>query len=266
MKKKKMILVLIILLLTTAALCGFFYIRAYITAQQEVSEYSKVQQEHTTIVAAPVYEPTVSPDAAPAETTLFPYILVDFDALLLENPDTVGWLAIPDTVINYPVVQTTDNIKYLNVSFQGNRSSAGAPFANKDNNMRDLDANTVIYGHNMGFGRQDMFGALLSYKDSDFYAAHRYLQFDTVYQTHGWWKVFAVISYDLSADGFQYQQLQFTGTDGFIAWVKTALELSLYGSDTEISPDDHILTLSTCDRSKYGKNGRLLVLAVDITD
>jgi len=266
MKKKKVIVIIIVVLLVTAALCGFFFAQSYMTAKDEVSEYSEIQQKYTTIVSAPVYESNVSPDSAPAETILLPCVLMDFDALLLENPDTVGWLAIPDTVINYPIVQTTDNFKYLNVSFLGKQSSAGAPFANMDNNMRELDANTVIYGHNMGLGRQDMFGALLSYKNVDFYTAHRYIQFDTVYQTHGWWNVFAVISYDLSSDEFQYQQLRFAGSNEFMAWIETAKGLSLYGGDTEISPDDHILTLSTCDRSKYGKNGRLLVLAVDITD
>jgi len=249
-KKKNVILVLIILLLATAVLCGFLFVRAYVTAREEMSEYSDVQREYTSVVSAPV--PATSDDHgedpgndhAPAATDGLPYVTADFDALLLENPDTVGWLAIPDTVISYPIVQASDNAKYLNVSFLGKRSSAGTPFADSANNMRDLDANTVLYGHNMGFGRKDMFGSLLSYKDKDFYEAHRYIQFDTIYQRYGWWKVFAVIEHDIRSE---------------------AKEPSLYDSDTEISPDDLVLTLSTCDRSKYGKNGRLLVLAVKMS-
>jgi len=268
MKKKNVILVIIILLLVSAATCGFFFTRAYMTAQEEIAEYSDVQQEYTSVIPAPDHTPgnntgdDSSLGEAPSETAGLPYTAVDFDALLLENPDTVGWLAIPDTVISYPVVQAKDNAKYLNVSFLGKRSSTGTPFADIGNNMRDLDANTIIYGHNMGFGRQDMFGALLSYKDSDFFTSHRYIQFDTVCDQHCWWKVFAVIEYDLRTKGFQYQQTRFLTDGDFMTWVEKAKELSIYGSDTDPVPNGYILTLSTCDRSQYGKNGRLLVLAV----
>jgi len=270
-KKKNMILVIIILLLVSAALCGFFFVRAYVTAQEEISEYSDVQKEYTSVIPASTHTSGVNPgddsniSEVPSEAAGLPYTAVDFDALLFENPDTVGWLAIPDTVISYPVVQTKDNAKYLNVSFLGKRSSTGTPFADMGNNMRDLDANTIIYGHNMGFGRQDMFGALLSYKDSNFYATHRYIQFDTVSQ-HSWWKVFAVIEYNYSSKEFPYQQTRFASAEEFAAWVEKAKALSIYSDDTVLTPNGRVLTLSTCDRSKYGKNGRLLVLAVQITD
>ena len=193
---KTVIRIIIALLFIAAAVCGYFFFREYNEAQQEVSEYSDIQNEYTTIIYPPAYDPGNDPPSHETEQSpelKLPYVDVDFDALLLINPDTVGWIAIPDTNINYPVVQTTNNYKYLNVSFEGNQTKAGTLFVDKDNDIINLDINTIIYGHNFGAGRSDMFCSLLSYKDNEFYETHRYIQFDTVYELHGFWKVFAVI-------------------------------------------------------------------------
>ena len=268
--KNILIRAVIAILLAAAALCGFLFYREYGVAQEEISEYTTLRDEYS--------RTTYKADQPPqnfggdenrmqilsSETEGLPYTVVDFDALLLENPDTVGWLAISESTISYPVVQAQDNEKYLDISFGGKRSSTGTPFADMDNNMQNLDDNTIIHGHNMGAGRDDMFGSLLNYKDSEYYAAHRYIQFDTIYQRHGWWKVFAVIYLDTRSSAFPYMQTQFDSEEGFNDWIATAQSLSLHKADTDIGPYSRILTLSTCDRSKYGRNGRLLVLATKI--
>ena len=270
----RLILLAILFLLGAAALCGYFYFRDYSAAQVEITEYAAVQAEYTTIVrddfwdhrpVTSVEDADVTP-ATPASSGILElrYVAADFAALSSVNPDIVGWIAIPDTNISYPVVQADDNRKYLDVSFKGGRSDAGTPFADSNNNLRSLDANTIIYGHNMGAGRTDMFGELLSYKDRAFFDAHRYIQFDTVYERHGWWKVVAVIEYDIRSKDFDYLYLWFDDDTAFMEWVSSAVERSLHASDVEISPNDRILTLSTCDRSKYGRNGRLLVTAVKL--
>jgi len=184
--------------------------------------------------------------------------------LLQFNPDLVGWIAIPDTIISYPVVQAADNVKYLTISFVGEYSKTGTPFADMGNNMQNLDSNTIIYGHNMGNGRTDMFNTLLSYKDYSFLLANKYIQFDTIYQRHGFWKVFAVIELDASNTAFNYQQMNFQSDADFMEWVSMATELSMHNTETYIAPQDKILALSTCDRSSYGSNGRLIILAVRI--
>jgi len=203
---------------------------------------------------------------APSETSGLPFVLADFDALLRINPDTVGWIAIPGTVISYPVVQTNDNAKYLDISFEGKYSKAGTPFADMDNEMHALDANTIIYGHNMGSGRTDMFGSLTEYKDNDYFSSHRYIQFNTVYEQHGWWRVFAVIEYDVRDDSFDPMQIRFADTVGFNKWIDKVKAVSLHDTDFEILLSDRILTLSTCDKSRYGREGRLLVMAVKLNE
>ena len=67
----------------------------------------------------------------------------DWDALCSENEDIKGWLCIPDTLINFPVVGTEDNAFYLSHDFTGDKSSAGCPFMDKDTQIWDF--NRVIY-------------------------------------------------------------------------------------------------------------------------
>ncbi len=232
-------------------------------AQEEIADYADVQSEYVAVAPKPTgISYNFSSAGIPPEIEEQPYITADFNALLQANPDTVGWLAIPDAELSYPVVQAADNAKYLDLSFQGKRSNAGTPFADFGNDLQELDAHTILYGHNMGAGRTDMFGSLLSYKDSGYFDTHRYIWFDTIHQQHGWWKVFAVIEHDMRAEDFSYLRLQFDTEADFTEWITEVKARSIHGSDLDIGPDDHILTLSTCDRSKYGRNGRLLVLAV----
>lgn len=250
---------IVVILLAVAACCGVFFAVEWAAADAEVHEYEQIQSDYSEVV----YDESAGESDAPvSETDGLPYTLVDFDALLEQNPDTVGWIAIPDTLINYPVVQAANNSKYLNISFSGTRSGAGAVFADAKNNMQVLNQNTVLYGHNMGSGRTDMFGTLLYYNDADYYDGHRYIQFDTIYEQHGWWKVFAVINHDIHSKDFDYLRLDFESADEFMEWVAAAQALSLYEADVVIQEGDRILTLSTCDRQFYGRNGRQLILAV----
>jgi len=272
MKKRVILLAFILLLISAAAVCGYFFMREYVTAQEEISEYINIQSEYTTTtqIQVPVHinneddENAYPDDEVVVPELILPYVNVDFDAMLHANPETVGWIAIPDTVISYPVVQTTNNSKYLGISFEGRSSKAGTLFADYRNNMEILDTNTIIYGHNMGAGRNDMFNTLLLYKDYEYFMAHQYIQFDTIYEQHGFWKVFAVIELDTRNNTFYYQQIEFKDDIQFVNWISTAQSLSLHSISTEINPQDRTLALSTCDRSRYGGYGRLIILAVRI--
>ena len=269
MKKRIILLAVIALLITAAVICGCFFMREYTEAQEEIAEYTSIQSDYTTTtqVKVPVLtdntnEEGVSPEIEEPPELLLPYVDVDFQALLQANADTVGWIAIPDTVISYPIVQTSNNSKYLGISFEGRNSKAGTLFADYRNDVVVLDANTIIYGHNMGARRNDMFNTLLLYKDYDYLMEHRYIQFDTIYQQHGFWEIFAVIELDTRNTSFIYQEIQFQDNTLFFEWITKAIDLSIHDTDMNISRLDRILTLSTCDRSRYGQHGRLIILAV----
>ena len=270
--KKKIMNMIIIILFATLIFCGIIFYRELKLIKQETSRYETMQDAYTTVnyTQETVFddESIINPDdndRVPPEWAGLPLLDVDFESLLENNPDTVGWIAIPYTPINYPVVQTTNNRKYLTTSFDGEYSRTGTPFVDCNNNIYILDTNTIIYGHNMGSGRDDMFGSLLEYKDYDYFTANRYIQFDTINRKYGWWEIFAVIEYDVRSNAFEYLQINFNSSERFMDWVERVKELSIHNSNTEITPYDRILTLSTCDRGTYGRNGRVLILAVNVS-
>lgn len=99
---------------------------------------------------------------------------VDWDALRAINPDIVGWIYMPGTVINYPVVQTTDNDKYLTLDFEGNPGTIvnfGTIFLDYNNESDFTDRNNVIYGHHMNDG--SMFAPIAKLEDEGEFNSHR---------------------------------------------------------------------------------------------
>ena len=107
------------------------------------------------------------------ESLIYPHKLVDWEGLKEQNSDTIAWLYIPDTSINYPVVQTTDNSHYIKTNFNGETNwivSPGALFLNCDANSDFSSQNNVIFGHNMQDG--SMFHELESYTDESFAKSH----------------------------------------------------------------------------------------------
>jgi len=265
--------VIFLLLFVSTASVIVFYLELR-TTKEEVTEYTTLQEQFTTITNNPTIEFTdksidESEDVIPTippEWVGLPYLTVDFETLLIINPDSVGWIAIPLTPVSYPVVQTKNNTKYLTTSFNGNYSKAGTPFVDSNNDIQNLDTNTIIYSHNMGTGRDDMFSSLLEYKDYEYYLDNKYIQFDTIFQRYGWWEIFAVIEYDIRSNDFQYLQLSFINATDFMNWIKNAKELSVHDIDIDITPHDRILMLSTCDRGNYGRSGRMFILAVNIIE
>lgn len=259
MKKKRILTVIIALLVAVAAVCGILYYKAYHTAKDEIAEYTLIQDEYSKVAGGTDPAPLM-----PLDPDSPGYTEVDFSALRDINPEVVGWISIPRSQVNYPVMQATDNSKYLNTSFFGKRSSTGAVFVDAKNNVRELDQNVVIYAHNMGSHRTDMFGELLNYNDQSYYESHRYIQFDTYWEKHGWWEVIAVIRHDTRSSRFNYLKLEFESQDEFMEWVAAAQDLSLYDTGVHVGENDKIITLSTCDRTYYGKYGRQLILAVKV--
>ena len=241
-----------------------YFLISHGKAQKESEEYIDIQQRYTAVLE---YDPP-DPEKPAAQQEVkpsiqLPYITADFAGLRELNEDTIGWIAIPDTPISYPVMQTENNQTYLKRDSSGKKSSAGAVFMDAGNSLSPLDQNTIIYAHNMGEGREDeMFAPLLLYKEKEHYMAHPYIQFDTHIEPHGWWEVFAVLHLDIRDKGFNYLRQSFPDQDAFSEWLEKARELSLYDTGVAVSITDSILTLSTCDRSLYRGNGRFVLLAV----
>lgn len=163
-----------------------------------------------------------------------------FHSLLEQNSDTVGWIRVSDTGIDYPVVQAGDNDYYLNRTFEQDQNKSGAIFMDFRNNVESLDQNTIIYGHHMRDG--SMFTKLKEFRSEDFVSENPVIVFDTLYEELEW-EIFAVYVTDTD---FNYIQPHFPTESEFQDFIKTVKSKSVIPMKSEITQEDHILTLSTC--------------------
>ena len=118
-------------------------------------------------------------------------INVDFGKLISTNPNTVGWIYVGGTSIDYPVVQSSNNSYYLNHSFDNSYNGAGWIFMDYRNSTNDLGKNTIIYGHSMK--DHSMFWSMRKTLSNDWYnnKDNHIIKFSTPYQ-NTLWQVFSV--------------------------------------------------------------------------
>ena len=109
-------------------------------------------------------------DQEPVSVVLSP----DWNALQSTNPDIVGWIYIPDTVINYPIVQGSDNDYYLDHSSMNNTNTIGSIFLDAAASADFTDLNTIVYGHSVTQSNA-MFTQLALFEDQSFFESHRYI-------------------------------------------------------------------------------------------
>jgi sortase B len=181
---------------------------------------------------------------------------IDFKALLSKNADCIGWLNIPGTDINYPVVQGSDNSYYLTHDFYKNYASCGSLFLDYRNDADAEREHLIIYGHQMKDG--SMFKALTGYKSESFYKEHKNL---TLYLgENGYsYEIAAVYVTNVEKSGDYYNYLHGDTRQEQMEYLKKMAAYSLYDTGVTVTESDELLSLSTCEYSS--KNGRLIVLA-----
>ena len=186
-------------------------------------------------------------------------MLPEFEELFQLNPDVAGWITIPGTRIDYPVMHTPGRTDYyLKRNFYGSYTGQGAIYAREECDLLRPSDNVTLYGHHMKDG--SMFAALSDYKAKSFWEEHRFISFSSLQQRHTY-EIFAVFTTTASVGkGFRYHTFVYA-TDGadYNEYVETCKELSIY--DTGITPvyGEKLITLSTCEYSQT--NGRLVVVA-----
>lgn len=190
-----------------------------------------------------------------------PEILAQYREMVKEYPGLFGWLQIPDTQINLPVMQPLKERNfYLSHDFTGMESAEGALFVDPKNERWPQDGNTVIYGHNMKNGH--MFGELSKYEDRDYFYEHQEIHFDTIYEV-GIYEVVAVLKTRIlneSEQGFRYYRFfQYDSKKEFRKCQDFVKENQLFETGSILDYGDRILMLSTCEYSQ--DNGRLVIVA-----
>lgn len=258
-------MVLAFLSLAVLLVCSFMVGLELLSQQKEKEDFEQLAKlvtvERPTASPAPSSSPIASmtpdntdvPEESPTENEPAQR---DLSELFAMNEDFAGWLCIPDTDINYPVVHTPDDPeKYLRRNFQGEYSESGVPFLDFRCSL-DSD-NLIIYGHNMMNGT--MFAALQGYVQEDFCNAHQIIEFQTA-DGCAEYRVFAV-AWVKSNDDW-YEAVNLSNVEDFNSAVEEIIGKVLLqvGSSPEFGTQ--ILTLSTCYDSAH--NGRLLVLAAKI--
>lgn len=171
-----------------------------------------------------------------------PLIDVDIHALKEENPDTVGWIQVPGTSINYPVVQTTNNDYYLTHDFKKRANGGGWVFVDFRNNLDDLRTNNIIYGHRRY--NQSMFGTLKNVLTSGWQknTDNHIIKVSTEKYNY-LFQVFSI--YVTPTDNFYIRTLWAT-TEDYKNFLNTIVSKSVYNFNTEVNENTKILTLSTC--------------------
>jgi sortase B len=177
---------------------------------------------------------------------------IDFNKLINKNPDTIGWIKVLGTDINYPVVQTNNNDFYLTHSFDKSYNKAGwifADYINKNLKNNELDKNTIIYGHNRQ--NNSMFGTLSNVFKEEWLSnkENHYINFSTL-NNNMVWEVFS--TYTIEKEEY-YIQSNFSSDEEYISFLNTIKNRSTYKYDVNISKEDKILTLSTCTNVGKGR-------------
>lgn len=178
-----------------------------------------------------------------------------FHTLLQLNPDIAGWLKIDDTPIDYPIVQADNNDDYLNRNYMREPMNAGSIFMDFRNDIAAQNRNTVLYGHRMKDG--SMFGSLKKFLDNDFFNTHRTFRYSTLYKNYEA-EIFSVYYTTTDVD---YIQTRFVSDEDFTSFLQSVRERSIYKTDTVVTAEHPIITLSTCDYTLDPVEGRLAVHA-----
>ena len=175
--------------------------------------------------------PSVSPET--------PYPAVDFAALRQINPDLVGWISIPDTRINYPIVKReNDNKYYLSHLFDGTVNRSGCIFVDARCSLES--EHILIHGHNMANG--SMFRDLRQFRSRDFLDSHPFfwiLTPEKAYQV----QIFACGVVGLDSPVWQ---LDFPTSGAKLTWLTSCQNVAWLRTDIMPAADDRIVTLSTC--------------------
>ena len=190
-------------------------------------------------------------------------VKVDFDSLKKINPDIVGWLHIPDTPIDYPIVQAKNNSKYLHRTFRGKDSYVGAIFLDALCAPDFSSFNSIIYGHNLKNG--EMFGHLKKLYDIEYNSKADYRKHPKIWvitpEKELEYEIFAFREVSLDKDMDAYTVDLSDETDCALFFDR---QIERSQKDTGIIPsgDKKMLTLSTCVTGK--RERRFILQAVSV--
>lgn len=240
-----MLRTLLLSICIAAFLFSAFKLYSYWSENNESRQFNEqIASEYTVSASSKEDSDTVQ------ETDVIP-LEVDFSGLKAQCADIVGWLYCEGTVINYPVVQGSDNSYYLHRFLDGSYNSNGTLFMDCENDPNMGSLNTIIYGHHMRSGA--MFAALDDFVDQSFYEEHPVVWFLTEQRAY---RIDLLSSFVTPADSDSYTLFRTQEElDGYLA---KALDSSYFKTAADTENIAQIMTLSTCAYSY--DNARTVVI------
>lgn len=236
----------------------------YRQAEQKQAQAQQIAMQPVKQAPTPTTEPVmqeVPEEKVPLESFPEPdeqakqMMALDIKALQTVNPDVLGWITIPDTNINYPLMAADTADEYLHTAWDGSKSYSGSIYLETQNNRAFSDFHSIIYGHNMANGT--MFGNLILYKKQEFLQTHPYVYIvsgGTVRRYEIFAAYYAQVGSDTYYINFSSEQRRQEAIDYY-------LEQSFLTSERIPTAQDRLLTLSTCTGTgDYSQ--RLVVQAV----
>ena len=197
----------------------------------------------------------------------------NYKRLKTQNPDIIGWIKIPGTRIDYPIMWTPDYPeKYLRADFDGNYSMSGLPFVAADCKVSSLPnekdcSNTLIYGHHM----QDktMFADLIDYEKKEFANKHRIIYYDRIYSDGSYeefkYEVIGAFKTQVNTGNTHefrcYDYTDISDIKNYNEYLKKLSERNILPLRNIDENQCNLLTLSTCSYHVAGNNGRFVVIA-----
>lgn len=216
------------------------------TTKDEIIEDTSNQYEDlTNITPAPETPSTnnsnTNPNTQKKVDTNF--INVNLTSFTQKNTETVAWLQVNGTKVDYPVVQHSDNDFYLEHDFYKRKTTNGWIFADYRNNFETFDNNTIIYGHNLI--NDTMFGSIPNILKNKWFnnKNNHYIKLSTK-NTNSVWQIFSVYKIEPTTD---YLQAKFNSTTTYEEFLNKLKKRSTYNFNTSLNYTDKIITLSTCD-------------------
>lgn len=238
MKKGK---VIALVLFGLGLICGVVGIMKYMEEKNAGKEYEEIKEE----VSKEIKEEPADIQGAEEEPKSQIDVPVDFAALQQRNPDVYAWIQIPNTAVDYPILQSsTDNAYYLNHTIDGEEKKEGAIFTENFNTKTFEDPNTVIYGHDMKNG--SMFQSIHNYMDRNFFDTNRDI---TIYMPDQilHYKIFAAYLTDNKHLLMNYNFWNQEEYKQYLDSIFSKRDMNAFvDTSMEVTNEDKIITLSTC--------------------
>jgi len=238
--------IVFIIISSVLIIAGGFFVLLYLNAPSPPADNPVIEQPESEL------------PEEPPEIPGGPVIMSRFVEYYEKNEDMIGWIRVPNTAINYPVVYCSDNAYYLSHDFLKEPSKAGVPFLDMGADILKKNQSLSLYGHYLTSGK--MFTSLHKYKSLAYYQEFPLFEFSTIYED-GFYKIFSVfyMAGNRTDKLFYYYPVSNFGSDeAFMKHVDEIRTRSIFNTTVDVIPGDRLLLMTCCT---YETNNLRLIVA-----